>query len=80
MHSTFETLHQKVPKEILPEEYGGTAGKLQDFHGNNFGKIQNLHFAHILIYFRCMDEETGRIHSMVQLSRRRESRRVQAPR
>lgn len=22
-----------IPKDILPEEYGGTAGKLQEFHG-----------------------------------------------
>lgn len=28
-----ESLYKFVPKDILPEEYGGTAGKLQEFHG-----------------------------------------------
>uniref|UniRef100_A0AAR5Q4E5 CRAL-TRIO domain-containing protein n=1 Tax=Dendroctonus ponderosae TaxID=77166 RepID=A0AAR5Q4E5_DENPD len=32
LHSSFDTLHEKIPKDILPEEYGGTAGKLQEFH------------------------------------------------
>ncbi|CAG9770886.1 unnamed protein product [Ceutorhynchus assimilis] len=32
LHSSFDTLHEMVPKDILPEEYGGSAGKLQDFH------------------------------------------------
>lgn len=22
-----------IPKDILPEEYGGSAGKIQEFHG-----------------------------------------------
>lgn len=33
LHSSFDSLHQMIPKDILPEEYGGTAGKLQEFHG-----------------------------------------------
>lgn len=28
-----ESLYKFVPKEILPEEYGGNAGKLQEIHG-----------------------------------------------
>lgn len=41
LHSTFETLHAKIPKEILPEEYGGTAGKLQDFHDAWMKKLED---------------------------------------
>lgn len=41
LHSTFDTLHQKLPKEILPEEYGGTAGKLQDFHDDWMKKLED---------------------------------------
>lgn len=33
VHSDLESLHKFVPKDILPEEYGGSAGKLQTFHG-----------------------------------------------
>jgi hypothetical protein len=29
----FETLHQHIPREILPNEYGGEAGKLEELHG-----------------------------------------------
>ncbi|XP_060533690.1 alpha-tocopherol transfer protein-like isoform X2 [Cylas formicarius] len=39
IHSDFEALHSMVPKEILPEEYGGTAGKLQDFHDQWMKKL-----------------------------------------
>ncbi|KAJ8961947.1 hypothetical protein NQ314_005866 [Rhamnusium bicolor] len=31
VHSDFETLYKFVPQDVLPEEYGGTAGKIQDF-------------------------------------------------
>lgn len=33
VHSTLESLQKYVPKDVLPEEYGGSAGKIQDFHG-----------------------------------------------
>lgn len=33
VHQDMESLHKWVPKDVLPEEYGGTAGKVQDFHG-----------------------------------------------
>lgn len=29
-----EALHKFVPKDILPEEYGGNGGKTQDIIGN----------------------------------------------
>ena len=29
----YEGLHKYIPKEILPEEYGGYAGPIQVFHG-----------------------------------------------
>ncbi|XP_044737796.1 alpha-tocopherol transfer protein-like [Chrysoperla carnea] len=32
IHSDMESLHKFIPKDVLPEEYGGTAGKLQVFH------------------------------------------------
>lgn len=31
-HSTFESLHEYIPKEILPVEFGGTAGKIDDLY------------------------------------------------
>lgn len=40
LHSSFDTLHAMVPKDILPEEYGGTAGKLQDFHDAWMKKLE----------------------------------------
>lgn len=33
VHQDLESLHKYVPIDVLPEEYGGTAGKLQQFHG-----------------------------------------------
>lgn len=33
MHSTMETLYERIPKDILPEEYGGNAGPIQKIHG-----------------------------------------------
>lgn len=34
VHSSgFETLHQHIPKECLPNEYGGEAGKLDEMYG-----------------------------------------------
>jgi len=32
VHNTFDSLHKMIPKDVLPVEYGGSAGKLQDFH------------------------------------------------
>nr|CAI5827762.1 unnamed protein product [Callosobruchus analis] len=40
MHSDFESLYKFVPKEVLPEEYGGSAGKLQDFHDAWMNKLR----------------------------------------
>lgn len=33
-HSSTETLFEYFPKELLPEEFGGTAGKCEDHHRN----------------------------------------------
>ncbi|KAF2900957.1 hypothetical protein ILUMI_05229 [Ignelater luminosus] len=35
-----ESLYKFVPKDVLPEEYGGTAGKLQDFHDDWMKKLE----------------------------------------
>ena len=32
VHTSIETLYEFVPKNILPEEYGGNAGKLSDLY------------------------------------------------
>ncbi|KAJ8917406.1 hypothetical protein NQ315_002430 [Exocentrus adspersus] len=40
VHSDLESLYKYVPKEILPGEYGGTAGKLQDFHDQWMEKLR----------------------------------------
>lgn len=40
MHSGgYESLYKYIPKENLPEEYGGTAGKVQDFHDAWYQKL-----------------------------------------
>lgn len=33
MHSDLNTLYEYIPREILPAEYGGDAGPLQNIHG-----------------------------------------------
>ncbi|RZC41489.1 CRAL TRIO domain containing protein [Asbolus verrucosus] len=40
MHPDLETLHRFVPKEVLPEEYGGTAGKLEVFKAKWIKKLE----------------------------------------
>lgn len=44
-----ESLYKFVPKDVLPEEYGGTAGKVQAFHGK-FSADRNGIWTH-LYYF-----------------------------
>lgn len=36
MHSEIKTLYDYVPREILPVEYGGDAGPIQDINGTTF--------------------------------------------
>jgi hypothetical protein len=40
IHTSFETLHESLPKEILPIEYGGTAGSIDDLHDEFVKKIE----------------------------------------
>lgn len=39
-HTTLESLYEFVPKEMIPEEYGGTGGKLEDFNNEWFGILK----------------------------------------
>ena len=32
IHPNLESLHEALPKDLLPEEYGGTAGSMKVFH------------------------------------------------
>lgn len=46
VHGSLEKLYEYVPKEILPEEYGGQAGRIQDIHGLLLNSCSNcLHVA-----------------------------------
>lgn len=45
MHSDLNTLYEYIPREILPAEYGGDAGPLQNIHGT----LKKL--LHLLIIF-----------------------------
>lgn len=36
VHQNLESLYKFVPQEMLPEEYGGSAGKVQDIHSKCF--------------------------------------------
>lgn len=43
LHSSgYETLHEFVPKEYLPTDYGGTAGCLEDYFEKTFSEIGDL--------------------------------------
>lgn len=35
-HTSLESLYEFVPKDVLPEEYGGTAGTLAQYNGKVF--------------------------------------------
>ncbi len=34
LHETFDDLHKKIPKSVLPLEYGGEAGTVEEIAGN----------------------------------------------
>lgn len=36
MHSDLKTLYDHIPRKMLPTEYGGDAGPIQDIHGTTF--------------------------------------------
>ncbi|KAG5880151.1 hypothetical protein JTB14_003575 [Gonioctena quinquepunctata] len=40
VHNNMESLHNYIPKDILPEEYGGEAGKLQKYHDEWMEKLK----------------------------------------
>ncbi|KAL3271402.1 hypothetical protein HHI36_021883 [Cryptolaemus montrouzieri] len=40
VHQDLESLYKYVPKDILPEEYGGTAGKLSEFNEQWIKKLE----------------------------------------
>ncbi|XP_025831031.1 alpha-tocopherol transfer protein-like [Agrilus planipennis] len=40
IHENFDSLYKYVPKDMLPEEYGGSAGKMQDYHEQWIKKME----------------------------------------
>ncbi|KAK9872824.1 hypothetical protein WA026_019608 [Henosepilachna vigintioctopunctata] len=42
IHSKLDSLYDFVPKDILPEEYGGTAGKMADFCNDWISKLEEF--------------------------------------
>ncbi|XP_063923666.1 alpha-tocopherol transfer protein-like isoform X2 [Zophobas morio] len=42
IHHTMDTLYKFVPKSMLPDEYGGTAGKLRDLKENWLEKVNEF--------------------------------------
>lgn len=55
VHSTMDTLYECIPKDMLPMEYGGKAGPIQDIFGeeeiNIFGLYGLLHFNNLVFYY-----------------------------
>ncbi|XP_044763472.1 alpha-tocopherol transfer protein-like [Coccinella septempunctata] len=41
VHQNLESLYKFVPKDVLPEEYGGTAGKMSDFNEQWIQKLKD---------------------------------------
>lgn len=44
-----QSLHKYIPKDILPEEYGGFAGPLESIHGELAVLTPSLHLFNITI-------------------------------
>lgn len=40
VHSNMDTLHNYIPKDVLPEEYGGTGGCLKDIQVEWIKKLE----------------------------------------
>lgn len=43
-HSKLETLHKFVPKELLPSEYGGNVGAIDDLHSDWWKLVESKRF------------------------------------
>ena len=54
-HNSFESLHEKVSKDILPEELGGTAGKFDNSKTVEMVKSMEKNFADLK---SCMYSES----------------------
>lgn len=40
LHATMDTFEKHVPKAMMPEEYGGSAGKLQDLQDKVYAQLK----------------------------------------
>lgn len=52
-HDDFEILDEAVPKEFLPNEFGGSAGSIDDLHDSWTKILESKRFAICLYYSRC---------------------------
>lgn len=40
VHENYESLYEYIPRDVLPDEYGGTAGSIEKFEGNTKWLVQ----------------------------------------
>lgn len=62
VHSDMKTLHEYVPKEMLPEEYGGTSGMALDEINSKLNFIKLKHFKasyYYLFSILCVIKRVG---------------------
>lgn len=55
LHSTMDTFWEHVPKSMMPEDYGGSAGKMQDLIDAAYKKLK------LYPEFFKEEEETKRV-------------------
>jgi len=75
VHDTYDSLYQYFPKDVLPDEYGGTAGSIEKIEGNvcdGTADTRNVFYnlsSDFTLDFISLSAFTGRQHLMERRSR-----------